>query len=575
VSWIASNDPRVVGYEVCVDGGACSAAAGSPAVVTGLSNGTNYTFTVYGVDAGGRRSPGATTSPTAPAASALPAPTGLAATAGDGTASLRWDAVATAASYDVLVDGSVATTVTGATTAVLTGLTNGTPLSVTVRAVRSGGTAGAPSAAVSVTPRAAVRDAAPPAAGAGGRSGFATTPDGRFSVFGTAAQLEPSDTNSDYELYVRDSVLGTTSRLDPSAVGTDLNASKVSLSDDGRFVVLVTSSAKVASDTNGKNDVYRLDRQTGTWQLVSVPVTGGVAATAGTEVVKASMVFSTVPSIAVSADGGRVFFFSSRPDLVPGDTNGKLDLFRKDMATGEVVRVSVTPDGAQFPAGVVGPALDVSPDGRFVLLVLRVQNSITALWRKDLSTGELLLVSGTGGWGDVRSVYNALYDARDVSISDDGRYVAFSSDSTALTSSAIDYLAYRKDMATGQILRAGAVATHYDWEHQVALDPTGRYVFFQTAGSFGADQDGHTDWYRRDLGAVGTEAALVTSRVDGRPSPVRLPGRDSTVEYGPISVLSANLVVVATMQSLVPADTNGVMDLYRKDLSTGTVGSAV
>src|SRR5690606_19641278 len=45
----------------------------------------------------------------------------------------------------------------------------------------------------------------------------------------------------------------------------------VDLSDDGRFVVLEsTSSELVADDVNGMNDIFRFDRNTGAIALVSV-----------------------------------------------------------------------------------------------------------------------------------------------------------------------------------------------------------------------------------------------------------------------------------------------------------------
>ncbi|MEZ0166751.1 hypothetical protein AB2L27_18495 [Kineococcus sp. LSe6-4] len=575
VTWEPSTDPLVVGYEVCVDGGACVPAFAPPAVVTGLDNGTSYTFTVYALDAAGHRSAGSTTAPVTPVTGALAAPTGLSATAGDGAASVRWEAVPSAVGYEVLVDGTPVTTVSGATSTVLTALTNGTTVTVTVRALAAGGAPGALSVAAQVTPRAAVRDAAPPAAGAGGKSGVAATPDGRFSVFGTAAQLEPSDTNNDYELYVRDELLGTTTRLDPTAAGTDLNTSRIAMSDDGRYVVLVTSAAKVATDTNGKADVYRLDRQTGTWQLVSVPASGEVSSTAGADVEQAPYVYSTMPAVAVTAGGNQVFFHSRRSDLVPGDTNDAPDLFRKDMTTGEVTRISTAPDGGQISTGSMGPALDITPDGRYALVVLPVQGTIATVWRKDTVTGEMLLVSGTGGWKDLRSAYHVLRDAQDVSISDDGRYVAFSSDTRALYSRAYEYVAYRRDMVTGTIVRAGIETRHYEREHQATLDPSGRYVFFATRAGVDGDNDGRTDWYRRDLANPSLTPVLVTSTVAGRPSAVRITGPITTAEFGSITVLSGDVVVVATMQALVAGDTNGVMDLYRKDLRTGEVGSAV
>ena len=66
-------------------------------------------------------------------------------------------------------------------------------------------------------------------------------------------------------------------------------------------------------------------------------------------------------------------------------------------------------------------------------------------------------------------------------LSDDGRYVAFvtAAKPSAPTSSWTTGLAYRKDTVTGAVAPLGTGQTSA-WEHQVALDPTGRYGFFST-----------------------------------------------------------------------------------------------
>src|SRR5262245_17209045 len=50
---------------------------------------------------------------------------------------------------------------------------------------------------------------------------------------------------------------------------------------------------------------------------------------------------------ALSWDGRFVAFDSKATDLVPGDTNGKQDVFVRDRVGGQTVRVSVASDGTQ------------------------------------------------------------------------------------------------------------------------------------------------------------------------------------------------------------------------------------
>ncbi|MEU9079274.1 hypothetical protein [Kitasatospora sp. NPDC048538] len=60
----------------------------------------------------------------------------------------------------------------------------------------------------------------------------------------------------------------------------------------------------------------------------------------------------------MSADDRWVYFASDSDTLVPGDTNGASDVFRRDLWTGRVERVSTTPDGGQLPAASRSPAVD-------------------------------------------------------------------------------------------------------------------------------------------------------------------------------------------------------------------------
>ena len=64
---------------------------------------------------------------------------------------------------------------------------------------------------------------------------------------------------------------------------------------------------------------------------------------------------------ALSPDARFVVFRSAATNLVDGDTNGKQDVFRKELATGEIVRLSVTSAGEQGNQDSADPS--VSGDG--------------------------------------------------------------------------------------------------------------------------------------------------------------------------------------------------------------------
>ncbi|HXR05241.1 MAG TPA: hypothetical protein VN836_11090 [Verrucomicrobiae bacterium] len=92
-------------------------------------------------------------------------------------------------------------------------------------------------------------------------------------------------------------------------------------SSDGRFVVFVTATNLVPGDTNGTNDVYLCDLQTGTLTLISVNFTGTGSANDR----------SDWPVI--SGNGRFVVFRSFATDLVSGITNAP-GLFAFDRFTG-------------------------------------------------------------------------------------------------------------------------------------------------------------------------------------------------------------------------------------------------
>jgi hypothetical protein len=416
---------------------------------------------------------------------------------------------------------------------------------------------------------------------------MAVSADGRFVVVGTRAQREASDMNSAYELYLFDRTAGTARRIAPlpawATGATDpTNTGAPVISDDGRYLALATTAALVPADTNGVADIYRMEISSGTWTVVSAPSGGAAhASTAGTVLQTGASVYATSPGLAVSGDGDLVLFYSARTDLVAGDTNGVVDLFAKRLSTGVVTRVSTTTAGGNLPGAASGPAVALTPDGRFALFPGASSDGATVLYRKTLSgagAGTLVVASSAGtGLNATEAV--VFRDTGDIAISDDGRYVAFVTANRVTTATpgtiGSTGLAYRKDLDTGSILALGN-GQQTTWEHRVELDPTGRYAFFGTAsGQLALDTNGHSDFYRRDLaGGVVGPLVLVTSDAGGAATAGPF-GSVDPAEYGRLFAPGGDQVLVLTAQALVSADTNRLRDLYAKDLVSGVAGSPV
>src|ERR1041385_1986267 len=126
-------------------------------------------------------------------------------------------------------------------------------------------------------------------------------------------------------------------------------------SADGRYLVFATNGY----DADGAEDVYRLDRQTGALERVSIGLGGADPActVSGCDVHS-----SWHPSI--SADGRYVAFYSFASNLVAGDTTPTADVFVRDMQTGVTEMVSVASDGTHGNGLSVEPS--VSSDGRYI-----------------------------------------------------------------------------------------------------------------------------------------------------------------------------------------------------------------
>ena len=126
-------------------------------------------------------------------------------------------------------------------------------------------------------------------------------------------------------------------RVSTSADGTQGNSFSDDplISADGRYIAFSSEATDlVPGDTNGGSDVFVKNPQTGAIARVSTAVDG----TQGN-------LSSHVQSI--SADGRYIAFKSQATNLVPGDTNKKIDIFVKDLQTGAITRVSTAADGTQ------------------------------------------------------------------------------------------------------------------------------------------------------------------------------------------------------------------------------------
>jgi hypothetical protein len=296
--------------------------------------------------------------------------------------------------------------------------------------------------------------------------------DGRFVAFRSRANtLVSGDTNNFDDVFVHDRQAKTTERVSLTAAGfqaTGGHSEYPSISGDGRFVAFLSAATNlVPNDTNGVADVFVRDRQAATTIRVSVSSSGVQALTE-----------SQPPVI---SNGGRYVAFASRSgNLVAGDTNGELDVFRHDRQTGTTIRINIGLLGAQpTGGGSVSPA--ISADGSIVSfisdatnLVANDTNQTLDVFVRDVTTSTTTRVSvGPGG-------VQANGTSIEASISFDGRFVAFFADATNLVPGgrAGIYLRDRQDNVTSALSLRAPGSDSITTPNSPRISGDGRYVCF-------------------------------------------------------------------------------------------------
>jgi hypothetical protein len=284
----------------------------------------------------------------------------------------------------------------------------------------------------------------------------------------------------------------------------------------------------------------------------------------------------------LSGNGRYALFISSATNLVAGDTNGKLDVFRRDNVTGTTIRVSLDAGGHQIAADS-GPE-GISDDGNRVLfstnfaLTAGDQNTAFDYYARDVSTGALQLVSLRADGTQVPSPH---FVSQPV-MSGNGRYVAFYDqdpgtpygeqllvrDLTAATTTALGTEWFKNGTvisADGKHImdarlcdptcNSPQILETYDWQGVTYphVPPN--------ASVTGQSTDGRYTLYSA------TQGMSRFDRVTGTSVLVTAPGSTSGVMSGDGRVV----VFPSTRSDLVPGDTNNAPDYFAVDVLNGAI----
>ena len=188
----------------------------------------------------------------------------------------------------------------------------------------------------------------------------------RVAFLSFATNLVPNATTG-RGVYLRDVAAGTTSlvsvgqrgepaRCEPSVCGPDAPdyGAAEAISAFGQFVVFTSNATNIVPGAgHDRIDLFVLDLQAGVTTLESKGQ-GGAPANGDSG------------GAAITPDGRFLAFTSAASNLVPGDTNGRTDVFLRDRQSGETVLVTVAKDGGPSRSFGELHGAAISDDGNLV-----------------------------------------------------------------------------------------------------------------------------------------------------------------------------------------------------------------
>ncbi|MGW0332995.1 TolB family protein [Streptomyces sp. NPDC003011] len=257
----------------------------------------------------------------------------------------------------------------------------------------------------------------------------------------------------------------------------------------------------------------------------------------------------------LSANGRYLAFVSDAGNLVAGDTDGTADAFVRDLKTGTTRLASTAQDGTAADSPVLD--LSLSADGRYLAFTSNptYDTADNHVFVKDLKTGALQRIDDAVDTG-----YSA---ASGPALSADGRYLAFVALRTgdAPAGDGSDRV-YRVDRVTGEAVRISQVPGEGAWKSAAthpSISADGSRVGYQFFVPYPTRGD-WSDAYVRDVPSG--ELFQADKAPDGKVS-------DGQSEFPQVSADGRYAVLNSLDSQLTPGDTNKGHNVFVRDLATG------
>ncbi|MDB6058189.1 MAG: hypothetical protein JWO95_2033, partial [Verrucomicrobiales bacterium] len=442
--------------------------------------------------------------------------------------------------------------------------------------------------------------------GAGGAMGNSSYPaissNAQFVAFiSTASNLTAQNTGTLPQLYVRDAVSNINELITVSpagAPGLRGYTTDCDISGDGRYVAFTSSFTNLAAGGGPFMNLFLRDRITQATQLISVQATNTATNSIG-----------TCESPNISADGQRVVFVSNARDLVvwPGTPPITTNAYFYDRITGTNTCLAL--DAQQVIGGVPKSSSNVviSADGSAAAF-LAISNNPFLLY-ENLNTKQVSIVStqadfnfapqlsGDGRWllyraGSNNAATIALWDSQlatnlqvdvmldgnpaggsfPVALSYDGSRVVFVSNATNLAAdtSSRGNAIYVRDMISGVTrLVAASFGSNSAWDTNappvISADGS-RVLFVSTNDTYvSGDYNHNADVFSWtwNTGVIELVSARSTDVFNASDYSGTIPSAFTVSSNGNFVAFAAN------DGNLIPSDTNGLPDVFLRDVGNG------
>ena len=358
-------------------------------------------------------------------------------------------------------------------------------------------------------------------------------------------------------------------------------AKETRISPDGGFATFTSAASDLGPVGSGTEQVFLKNLATGAVLRVSEP---NCAQQDAQQTSPNGQSGGGVPS----RDGRYVAFWSFAANLVPGDTNGRADVFVRDTTSCDLVRVSVDSAGNQGNDVSLNPW--ISADGRKVVFESRATNLDPAIADTNGSFDVFLHDRDPNGLGFDREATTAAISvaasqpaagngtSNQAVVSGDGGHLALATAASNLvpgdTNGQVDVVAGTAGaLALASTDSAGASGALSSLKPRISDD--GRYVsFVSDAALVPEDTNGRRDAYVKDLvtGQI-RRAGDFRGAPECRESIPGLaqfvPDPNGITQDAALSPDGELLVYATTSTDLVPNDPSATSDIVVEDLRTG------